>query len=438
MTRVALLVGLATLAATAWFVARFASPIPFADDLGMAPAMAPDFRVSLEWLWSQHNEHRIPLPRAVYLGLFRLLRDVRAAMFLEVAILGAASFALVRAARFVRGRGALADAFFPLLLLHWGNAENLLMGFQIAVTIPVAAVCAFLALVAASPRLPAPRAAAGIGACLVVLPLCGGSGLTQAPPLLLWAALLGLRNRVARDASTRRSARILLAGAALSASIGALYLVGFERPPGAALATSPVRVATAALQFLSLSIGPVAEDLWPFSAVILVLPVLAAAAALVRALRGGTRDGSRAAGILACMASVALMALAVALGRAGMTEAPLFATRFVMLPAPILAAAFLGMLACAPPRIARIGTGGLCAVMLLLLPLNARTGVRYGRTREHDHHLVAVDVARGMAPLELAERHHARLLADEVRCAWMLLILQRHGLPPFGERRGAR
>jgi hypothetical protein len=37
--------------------------------------------VTLSWLWSPHNEHRIPLPRLLYLSSYTLAGDdVRGAM----------------------------------------------------------------------------------------------------------------------------------------------------------------------------------------------------------------------------------------------------------------------------------------------------------------------------------------------------------------------
>ena len=43
----------------------------------------------LPWLWAQHNEHRLPLPRAVFLTMFRVTHDFRTGMNLQVAMLSA-------------------------------------------------------------------------------------------------------------------------------------------------------------------------------------------------------------------------------------------------------------------------------------------------------------------------------------------------------------
>ena len=50
-------------------VARFGSNVPSWDEWDLVPALTGNQPVSAEWLWSQHNEHRVPLPRLVLLGL---------------------------------------------------------------------------------------------------------------------------------------------------------------------------------------------------------------------------------------------------------------------------------------------------------------------------------------------------------------------------------
>lgn len=56
------------------YVARFARNIPLSEDWLMVPALAgrePDF---WGWVWSQNNEHRLPVPRLVYPGAARTHR----------------------------------------------------------------------------------------------------------------------------------------------------------------------------------------------------------------------------------------------------------------------------------------------------------------------------------------------------------------------------
>ena len=56
-----------------------------ADEWELVPALAREQPISPAWLWAQHNEHRIPLPKLVLLGLFAVSdNDIRSGMFFNV------------------------------------------------------------------------------------------------------------------------------------------------------------------------------------------------------------------------------------------------------------------------------------------------------------------------------------------------------------------
>ena len=58
-----LLVWAVMLLASIVFIARFGSNVPSWDDWDQVPTATGHQPVTWEWLWSQHNEHRVPLPR---------------------------------------------------------------------------------------------------------------------------------------------------------------------------------------------------------------------------------------------------------------------------------------------------------------------------------------------------------------------------------------
>ena len=73
------------LAAALWFVMTCGKNVPFMDDWEIVPALSGAQPITANWLWSQHNEHRIPLPRLLLLGLFSVSgNDFRAGMFFNV------------------------------------------------------------------------------------------------------------------------------------------------------------------------------------------------------------------------------------------------------------------------------------------------------------------------------------------------------------------
>ena len=63
--------------------------------------------MTVSWLWSQHNEHRIPLPRLLMLGIYRLKPDFRVPMFVNVFLMAVLS-ALLKAQGLVQHRAAFS------------------------------------------------------------------------------------------------------------------------------------------------------------------------------------------------------------------------------------------------------------------------------------------------------------------------------------------
>src|SRR5262245_5632798 len=91
------------------YVTRYALVNPYVDEWAFMPVLFGERPVG-PWLWELHNEHRFPLPRLIYVGLFRLTDDLRTGClvsFLGISMLAAG---LVRVARSVRGWSQSADA----------------------------------------------------------------------------------------------------------------------------------------------------------------------------------------------------------------------------------------------------------------------------------------------------------------------------------------
>src|SRR5262249_37209749 len=97
--------------------------VPLAEDWEMVPAQTGHESNLLEWLWAQNNEHRLPLQKAVYLVLLKASGgDFRIGMVANTLMLAGLSLAMILTARRLRGgRTRVADAFFPLALLHLGH-----------------------------------------------------------------------------------------------------------------------------------------------------------------------------------------------------------------------------------------------------------------------------------------------------------------------------
>jgi hypothetical protein len=119
-------------------VGLYGKNIPLAEDwLVVAPFTGnePDI---LNWLWKQNNEHRVPFPKAVMLGLLKLTNgNFKAGMYFSVLLLSGLVMAVLIFLRRLRGgQTKLTDAFFPLLLLHIGHWENMVWSWQVSFVLP--------------------------------------------------------------------------------------------------------------------------------------------------------------------------------------------------------------------------------------------------------------------------------------------------------------
>src|SRR5438132_621057 len=106
------------------FVWEYGSNVPSWDGWDMVPTLTGAQPVTWSWLWSQHNEHRVPLPRLILLGLNKVtILDFRGGMYLEVCIMATLAAAMIVVARRLRGTTSYTDLFFPLILLDWGKLK---------------------------------------------------------------------------------------------------------------------------------------------------------------------------------------------------------------------------------------------------------------------------------------------------------------------------
>src|SRR5207253_2554099 len=119
-------------------------------------------------------------------GLFRLSgNDFRAGMFFNAALLSATAALLILAATRVRGRIAYSDLFFPLVLLHWGHADNMLWCWQVGFVTSTFLVSLVLAIIVGSNQT-AWKSAAAAAVLLALLGVSGANGLLMASALLIW------------------------------------------------------------------------------------------------------------------------------------------------------------------------------------------------------------------------------------------------------------
>lgn len=424
----------ATLASILVSIARDGRNIPFEEDWLMVAPMTGHEPDIPRWLWSQNSEHRLPLPRLVNLALLRATGDFRSTMVFDTLALGAVAAAMILVARALRGgRTSLADAFFPLLLLQLGNWDNLVWGWQIQFVLPTVLVCALLLIIVARPT--PPRGGVLLGGVLAVicLPLSGANGLVFTPTLAGWFAYTAWVRRRASGVDEGTGFWLPAGAAFVAGLLCVVYFIGYEASPwnepspglGATLATSG--------KFLALSVGPAAVKSWVLFGTVVSVVLLSSLSALLGAWRKGGDERLRIAGLLAFLAATGVLTLAVGWGRAGHVAATgRMPTRYVLLAAPGLCAAYFSLLLYGEGWMRRAGPAGLALLLALLFPLNTRIGFQRRDWFGGGMAAFERDLAAGASPELLAQRHHTFLLHwDEALMVASMKMLRDARVGPF-------
>ncbi len=411
-----LLVWVAMTVAGLGFVLHFGHNLPRVDEWEFVPVLT-GHEPAGPWLWAQHNEHRLPLPRAIYLGLFRLTGDFRAGMVLSVVLLSALALGLMRHLAAVRGRAAWSDVFIPVGLLNWGHVENFLMGYQLCFVL----VCGFACGMAAAARSDRVyRAGLLVGGQLLLVEACGGSGLAFVPPVVAW--LLATAWRVGGNQWKKGADLVVLAAAAVG--YAAAYFVGYERPPHhpPARPENAGLAAVIAAEYLSMGLGYAARWVWP------------AAAAGVLGLAGWAAwrlARTRAWGVFAVLAGALALAAMVGVGRSGFGYWDMgLWSRYGLLAWPVLFIAYLAFTGSAD-RLGRWVQPGLAAVTVGFLPFDTAAGLGWANGMDQALTAFAADARAGMPAPELVEKHLAGS-GQEERAVRGIPMLREAGVGPFG------
>jgi hypothetical protein len=188
------------------------------------------------WLWAQHAEHRIPLPKLIWLSVLKLTSyDFRAGCLLDVLAMGVAAAAVILAVRAVRGWTSFPDAFFPLVLLSFRQAVNMLLWWQVNHALaPFLAILFLLIIVLKGVQLSF-RFALLAGVLLILLSLSGPGGLPYVPLMALWLGYWGYLNWSSPAAHSRRNSALVWSLAAAAVLLVGFYFVGYtEDPSGSA------------------------------------------------------------------------------------------------------------------------------------------------------------------------------------------------------------
>jgi hypothetical protein len=400
----------------------YGSNIPIWDEWDMVPLLTGQQPVTPAWLWSQHNEHRVPLPRLLLLGLYFISNsDFRAGMVFNVLSMAALAASLILIAKQLRKRISYTDAFFPLILLHVGHSANFLWTWQ--VTQVTATVLSVLLLViiawqGSSPGLRTPTLAAF---CLILLVLCGANGVVLVPPVLLWLVYLAAQRWRPEHAQGRRDGVLVSGLALLVLLILSLYFVGYERVPYWPFSPSPRAFLATVLQLLSVSFGRVTatRPYWHVLGLVVLSLLLLSVALLIRIVRTTPSERPRALGLLMFLVSMAGLALAIAWGR----PYSRLESRYSIFLVPAPCCAYLVWSLYGPP-----GTGpairlGTFLLACIALGPNVRFGLHHATDWRSHLKSFEEDMAAGVPLHELISRHRAYLhVRDEILTDYLPML----------------
>ncbi len=395
----------ALLLAALAFVWRYGRNIPFFDEWTLVPTVTGEAPVTAAWLWEPHNEHRIPLPKLIQVGLLRLTGDFRTEMFLNVLALGAVAWVLLRVARKLRGETTYADALLPLALLHLGHGWDLLWGFEVQFISSTMLAGCLLGIIAGAGASVRPWPAIGAGICLVLLPLCGANGLALVPVLAFWLVYQGVRLLRSTERPSHRISGVLVLGLAVTALmlvasyfLGPGALSGTPRPGLPALGRVLRRFALLAAS----SFGPVVMAFHPVSTFGAVGLFIGSAALLVYATwRGSQPERARALGLLSFLGANAGLLGAVAWGRDDH-----HVMEYNTLAAPALCAVYFSWVLYSPRRLEGFLPMCLFTLLCAMLSLNTRSGLDVGISRRNAMEAVEQDLRDGV-PISLLIKCHA-------------------------------
>jgi hypothetical protein len=422
------------------YVERFGSSLPIQDDWVMVPVWTGNQSVTLAWLWEPHNQHHMPLPKLLLAALGTISNgDARVGMYVNCMLLGVAAAVLILAASRLQGRTHFTDAVIPLAIMHVGQYHGLLVSFSMNLILSALLGTLALAVILRIRTTPTPVQVVALWIVLLLLPLCGNSGLLLVPALLAWLLYAGLRCLRDPERRVRRLGILLLVlGTTAVLELG-LYLWSAGVPEAEGADPGLAARLEAAGRMLALCLGPLGEESWPASVMVLLAAVAGMLVLLVSVWLSRPDECLRTVGLLAYLAALATLIMAAGWARAGTggVLVRLGATRFVSLTAPLICCMYLVCLLYWKRAMLMV----LLICMAPVFVINTNRGWRTGAEHRRFMSAVEQDLRIGMALPEAAQKWHAiiqDLRAPPERLAELLEMMRRARQGPFKDLPDAR
>ncbi|MBV9170480.1 MAG: hypothetical protein JOZ81_10390 [Chloroflexi bacterium] len=435
-------------------MAQYGLSIPTWDDWNIIPYAAGREPITWGWLWSFHMDHRIPLPRLLFVALFRLSGgDVRAVMLLNVLLLSGAALLGMLVARQRTGHTRVTDALIPLSLVGIANYANLLSANQIQYISSIALFAVVVYLLMGRPEWFGLSTVAVIGICSICLPLTGSTGLALTIPQIAVLPLAAWQHRERRERSVRLARWLAVLVAVVLVALVAAYNVFGERPDSAVSqpASSIQEMFVTIAQFAAVSFAAppfsfstparlsnslpgmvtayfsadwVART-WRLRAVVLLGALGIAVIGLALPVVRRQRPMRQALGALGCLAAVGTLAFAIGYARGSALE-----QRYITLGAVLLVVTYL-CLRLVRHSAATAASWALLMISLVLLPWNVFQAISFGETRRAFEADLVSDIRAGVPVDVLGTRYYEHLWGDPSLATSVLKEMRDDNIGPF-------
>jgi hypothetical protein len=420
------------------FVWWYGSNVPSWDGWDMVPTLTGNQPVTMEWLWSLHNEHRVPLPRLTALLLYAITGiNFKIGMAFGVFLIAVMTFALIRAASRMRGYTSWTDAFFPFLLLNIGHATNYLWAWQIQYFLSVLFAGILLAVMVQKPKhISEKNTITLVGIGTLALILCGGNGLLIVPPLLTWMVFVLFIPGFSHPLHRRQ--RIWLGGLVFVVALLAItYFIGYEGVPYHPAGKGSWRTIRTITQLLTVGFGPGLYLIWPFSGLAVLFALLTGFWLLAKNIPDQA-ERFRATGLMALLTGLSLLCAAIGYGRDSLSftfgqYGPnfMFEIRYYLLIAPIWCTVYMIFSIYSSQRFNFYGRAAFCIMAMFLLWPNTQIGWNYGKFLRGNLGAFEKDMLSGQPAHELIVRYGEVLHVNQDILTDYMPMLRESGVGSF-------
>lgn len=412
--------------------------IPLGDEILWLPYITGEQRVTLQWLWSQHNDHRLLIPRLLYIGLWHLRpHSFKLAMYFGFVCLVLATVVMLVVSMRLRSKPSYFDCLFPLLFLNPGNAENFLSGYNSVCNIlTVTAVVALIGLVMVDGELQSRLARFFAIGTVVCLPVITGTGTLLALPASIALAYAGVLAFRKGAVNSRPAAASLWAAGLVVLAIVALHAVTGNRQQ--VPHSSVKHMVLNALKVLTMSFGPFLQEqkqYWPYCFVLVATVGIVTLCFSIEKFRKEPQERVRLTMLWAIVFGLVVAAAVIGYSRTYLGIDAGLQTRYSLLWAPLLCCLYLAMSIAGSAAWAEFSQFVLFLAVAASFGMSSEVGWTWRDQRNAYFDTIAAGVRMGWTQSDLvdATRERKFVYPDPAFFDEFFQRLRAAGLAPFDQ-----